>query len=869
MNRQHRGSTTRRWAGALRGACVLVVAWSFMLPEAIAALTTPVSLTITKVKCIDDCRNTGLEAAGESAADFYAIVNINGAVTRTPRGAEDQTEISPNWKITADIPTTQSTFSVSIQIWDHDSTSGDDLGDASPVVGKNNLDFTVDLLTGKWSGDVTWPEKCAQGGNPGGEPAVQVCFELGGYEDTDGDGIFDEWEKNGVDLNRNGVLDAWENLPAMGAHPQRKDLFLEVDCIVNDANGNGSLADAVDHSHCPLAPAIGDVVQAFANAPVTNVDGTSGIQLHVDVGPLYGAGAVITVPRTGGGAAGTYGDFGRGGSQIPEAGNATIDYDGAAGNAGTNFYSLKGTPGNFFDATRALVFRYMIFGHQTNSRRATNDCTSGEAEDIPGGDFFVTLGGTNAFGGACWGVDANGFSVGTRAQQAGTLMHEFGHVLGLHHGSVDDINNKPNYLSLMNYTWQDCSVPASVAAGVPGGCDYSRIGPAPAGMADLLETSLDECVGIGGGLGFGAVNWNGNVTPTGAAQLEGATCPAPNNTNVVADTNNDGVCVQAGPDNTLNSIPAGDDANNGGTINDGRNRVCSTPVAGDDTLATAVGATPAQPNLLQSFTDWDRIVYAFQGLPNFADGVASPLLDEADPERIAQARAHLSALTAPLLVTVSTAPATILPGQTLTWTARTTNTGDGPALEATLVETRPDGSQVSFTLGTVVVGASVTHTGEFVVPADACPQDLVRTVQASYRDLAGKAYAETTTATTRVLDIVPPQLTFSLSSVDLWPPNHRLVPITASVTVSDNCDPQPVVRLVSIVSNEPDNGLGDGDTVNDIQGAALETDDRQFQVRAERSGTGTGRIYTVTYEATDASGNSTRKQATINVPHNN
>lgn len=54
---------------------------------------------------------------------------------------DDQQTIFPNWTIGADIPTTQASFGVSIQIWDHDSTSGDDLGDASPVPGKNNLDL--------------------------------------------------------------------------------------------------------------------------------------------------------------------------------------------------------------------------------------------------------------------------------------------------------------------------------------------------------------------------------------------------------------------------------------------------------------------------------------------------------------------------------------------------------------------------------------------------------------------------------------------------------------------------------------------------------------------------------------------------------
>jgi len=137
----------------------------------------------------------------------------------------------------------------------------------------------------------------------------------------------------------------------------------------------------------------------------------------------------------------------------------------------------------------------------------------------------------------------------------------------------------------------------------------------------------------------------------------------------------------------------------------------------------------------------------------------------------------------------------------------------------------------------------------------------------AYEDLAAEELSSRGQIVTRVLDIVPPTLTLALSQNSLWPPNHKLATITASITVSDNCDPNPKVRLVSITSNEPDDGLGDGDTANDIQGATIGTDDRTFQLRAERSGRGTGRVYTVTYEASDASGNTTTRQATVSVPH--
>src|SRR5262249_4628087 len=113
----------------------------------------------------------------------------------------------------------------------------------------------------------------------------------------------------------------------------------------------------------------------------------------------------------------------------------------------------------------------------------------------------------------------------------------------------------------------------------------------------------------------------------------------------------------------------------------------------------------------------------------------------------------------------------------------------------------------------------------------------------------------------------PPNLSVSVSPGQLFPSNHKLVPITVTVVATDTCDASPVVRLVSIRSNEPDNGLGDGDQPQDIQGPASGTDHRQFPLRSERGGTGPGRVYTITYSATDASGNTTVRQATVTVPH--
>lgn len=119
----------------------------------------------------------------------------------------------------------------------------------------------------------------------------------------------------------------------------------------------------------------------------------------------------------------------------------------------------------------------------------------------------------------------------------------------------------------------------------------------------------------------------------------------------------------------------------------------------------------------------------------------------------------------------------------------------------------------------------------------------------------GSTNAASCLSTVGVADTVAPQITVAVSPQVLWPPNHKLVAITAVVTVSDRCDPSISFRLVSVTSSEPDDGLGDGDTSGDIQGAELGTADTSFALRAERSGAGSGRTYTIVYGTSDGAGN--------------
>ena len=75
-------------------------------------------------------------------------------------------------------------------------------------------------------------------------------------------------------------------------------------------------------------------------------------------------------------------------------------------------------------------------------------------------------------------------------------------------------------------------------------------------------------------------------------------------------------------------------------------------------------------------------------------------------------------------------------------------------------------------------------------------------------------------------------------------PNHQLVPVTVAVEATDSCDPTPVCELTAVTSNEPENGTGDGDTSPDWEITGPLT----VNLRAERAGSGSGRVYTLTVD---------------------
>jgi hypothetical protein len=115
-----------------------------------------------------------------------------------------------------------------------------------------------------------------------------------------------------------------------------------------------------------------------------------------------------------------------------------------------------------------------------------------------------------------------------------------------------------------------------------------------------------------------------------------------------------------------------------------------------------------------------------------------------------------------------------------------------------------------------------------------------------------------------VVDTTPPVIVSASANPNvLWPPNHKFVEVHISATVTDTCS-STTWKIIKVTSNEPVNGMGDDDNGPDWQ----ITGDHSVKLRAERSGKGKGRTYTITIQAADTSSNlSQTRDVTVTVPH--
>lgn len=173
--------------------------------------------------------------------------------------------------------------------------------------------------------------------------------------------------------------------------------------------------------------------------------------------------------------------------------------------------------------------------------------------------------------------------------------------------------------------------------------------------------------------------------------------------------------------------------------------------------------------------------------------------------------------------------------------------------------TEPDGAVVNFT-----GSAHDDVDGDLPVMFSPAPGGVfplgTTVVTATATDSAGNTASGTFRVTVR--DTTAPVFNRLTASPDvLKPRNHQMVPVTLTAGVVDAVDPSPATHIISVSSNEPVSGTGGGDQTPDWEVTGPLT----LNLRAESSSLGTGRIYTITAESRDASGNASTRTVTVTV----
>lgn len=195
------------------------------------------------------------------------------------------------------------------------------------------------------------------------------------------------------------------------------------------------------------------------------------------------------------------------------------------------------------------------------------------------------------------------------------------------------------------------------------------------------------------------------------------------------------------------------------------------------------------------------------------------------------------------------------------------NLGDTHSLTAHLTEsdgTPVAGATVEFlvTGANAASGSDVTDAAgkaEFAYTGAGMGLD---TITATF-DADGDGIFEATASATKEWVNNPPDCSAATATPEiLWQPNHRMVSIAILGVTDPDGDPV-TVTVDGVTQDEPTNGLGDGDTAPDavISGG-------EVSLRAERSGTGDGRVYVVSFSAQDIHGASCQGTVTVSVPHN-
>lgn len=292
-------------------------------------------------------------------------------------------------------------------------------------------------------------------------------------DDSDGDGLYDDWELYGVDTDGDGKRDLMLN--EMGADPNVPDIFVEVDWMVRPEKYFLSWKTQDEVSFAPTANAMKMVYEVFKD---------HGINIHIDAGPS----SVDFVTGK------TWGSL-SGGNVLPYE----EDFNVNGGWFAQAYEHWNNVAAKNFTQSRKSTFRYAMFINSYNGGTST-----GLANDIPGQYFLVA---SNKIG-------IKNYSGLTDFKTASTFMHELGHTLGLGHGGVDAQGNaehthyKPNYLSIMNYYFQ--------LSGLYGNLLKHKMNYAEYTLPALDENAINENdgvdpAGVTGGSGLGTQFQYGTV----------------------------------------------------------------------------------------------------------------------------------------------------------------------------------------------------------------------------------------------------------------------------------------------------------------------------------------------------------------------
>jgi hypothetical protein len=290
-----------------------------------------------------------------------------------------------------------------------------------------------------------------------------ICSDARGVgdRDGDGDGIADDWERNGADTNGDGTVDL--DLPAMGADPNRKDLFVEIDWLTKDARKVGPFSMGGGFEARPSLAAVTRAARSFNGWPVPNVNGAAqGIHLHIDAGPD----SLMNVNT---------------GATWDSRSRANAIRNGLRHPDWGGWSQLDAFRADHVASARRGIFHYVLYVDEIECS-ASGNCVTGRSRGIPGHDLVLAKGKS--------GVE-------TDIQEAVTLAHELGHNLGLGHGGrerTDDpvsqhVNNKANYLSIMNYYFSNAGLQSN--SGNDGILTLS-----PQEHATLSTSNLDEQGGL-------------------------------------------------------------------------------------------------------------------------------------------------------------------------------------------------------------------------------------------------------------------------------------------------------------------------------------------------------------------------------------